>query len=253
MIPRRFRFGSLSADHTTKPAVNYLGRFWASLASLAAVAGLYVAARPIHLTDIFWVVVGLAVLITGARPTLHAIGDLVLRIRNYPGLLRRVAQLEETRALLEGRERSSSEEIAAAKKVGRDEALAEVRGAILAEAGDLPELIGISNEEGSIALVGKVSENSRWPRIGARYAVYTFATGNYRGAVEVSRLESATQLVWMRCVDPSTPEFWQHLVARVNYDDSAPGNVVLRPFEVDLELSVADTQDVTTSRQGATG
>jgi hypothetical protein len=218
--------------------IDYLKRFWAVLVSLAAVAGLYVGAEAVHLTKLFWIVIAVAVVVTGIRPTLRVAADMVIRVRNYPALLSRVAEAERKVVQLSADKRELATEITKARKEGKEIALAQVRGMVLALTGGPPELVAISDDAGVLALVGKYIEKSE-PLVGARYSVITAETGSNKGVVEVVRVEAIRKLVWMHCVELTVSEFWQHLRDRVSYDESPPANVLLVQYQIDIEMAVS--------------
>jgi hypothetical protein len=215
--------------------IGYIKRFWTWLVSLAAVGGLYVGAVAIKATTFFWIAIPVALILAGIRPTLHGLGEIIVRIRNYPALLRRVAQAERQMEELESNGRNLKESAEDARKLGRKQAYSEFRGWIIALGSQPPKIVGIADDDGVIALVGEQPTELQ-PAVGARYSVRTSATGRYRGSVEISRIDAKTGFVLMRCIEAAAAEFWQHLIDRVSYDDSAPANIILDQYEIDLQL-----------------
>jgi hypothetical protein len=218
--------------------VDFLKRFWAVLASLAGIAALYVGAEAIHLVIAFWIVVGLAFLAAGARPALRGAGELAVRIRNYPRLLERVVDAETKVQSFNDEKTAWASELASAKEEGKRIVLARLRGMILAGNVDPPDIIGIGDDDGSIALIGKYETESK-PVIGAWYSVVGTVTRSSKGNVSVSRISDADRTVWMVCVEPVAPEFWHHLSSRVSYDDSPPTNVTLAQYQLEFDSLMA--------------
>jgi hypothetical protein len=203
--------------------MTFLKRLIAALVLVGTLAGLLAYQRWL-LAAIFAV----AVLYAGAPRLIQ----LAVRIQNYPKLLQQVVGLRERVEELEESNEELGHNATAQFKAGIDEGVARVRGTLLAALADAPpDLRAITERQGALVLVGHYDEKA--PGEGARYDVQDIYTGERKGVVEVGVVDEERRLVFMSCVEPTAPLFWQHLEARVAADTTPPANVVLAPAPVD--------------------
>lgn len=226
---------------------DYLKQFWGVLVSLAAVAGFYVGAKAVNLTYIFWIVFPATLVIVSAPRVLRGLGELNVRVRNYPSLLRRIAEAQLQTTELESDKQRLAEQLGKAEERGRQIAYKEVQGSIAAFYGEPPEVVAIADDAGELAVVGKYSADNE-PIIGAWYTVVTAETGTHKGVVEIIRLDKQDRRAWMRCVEPTVLEFWKRLAERASYDETAP-NIILVKYRVDLTINAATEVDQSNSRE----
>ncbi|WP_146167602.1 hypothetical protein [Micromonospora sp. MH33] len=216
---------------------NYLKRFWTVAVSLAGIVGLYLGAAQVKLLLAFWLVIGLSAVIalfwTGGKTLL----EVLTRVRNYPRLLERAAQLQTEVEALTGAIEATKEESRTAAEAAIAEGRAQMLGAILSSTSEPPAISILGNHKGTFVLIAKY-EHSR-PEPQARFHVISSETGEVKGSVEVVHVDDSRRSVYLRCVDPQSPEFWQHLRSRVDYDASPPIGVELARYE----LSDASTSD----------
>jgi hypothetical protein len=214
--------------------MSYLKQFWAVLVSLAAVGGLYVGAKAVNLTYIFWIVIPISAVIVGAPHALRGLGELSVRVRNYPSLLQRVGEAQRVNAELEAGKQQLTEQVRQAAEQGRLVAFRQVQGSLSSSYGEPPTVIAIADEGGELAIVGRYLRDAE-PVIGAWYTVVTAETGISKGVVQITRLEKENQRAWMHCVEPTVPEFWRHLAERALYDEAAP-RIILIKYQVDWPI-----------------
>ena len=210
----------------------YFVRFWGLAATLAGIAALYVGAVAIQKTIYFWIVVIASALIAAIKPGFKAIADMAIRFRGYPRLLTRVAVAEDTIEQLKNQLSDAQDYATEARRLGLAEGRDQTLGSILSIGlADLPEISGIADESGTIALVARYRKDVR-PRTKTRFNVISRGTGEVKGIVEVSRLDEDRELCFLRCVQPTAEKFWEHLAGRVAYDESAPGNTMLERYVI---------------------
>jgi hypothetical protein len=209
----------------------YLRNFFGLMVALAGIAALYVGAVAIQKTLYFWIVIGASAVIAGVRPGFKGLTEIAIRFRNYPKLLERVTRSESEVEQLNIRLRDAGDNASKAWMLGLKEGYARTMGAILSlELESLPEIVGIADDDGTIALMGQYGKDSI-PQAKARFKVVSRATGDLKGMVEVTRTDDERSMCLLRCVSPIVERFWQHLAERVSYDESAPSNVVLERYE----------------------
>lgn len=201
---------------------------WFVFAPLAIVISLFLAAKADHHYWWFWLPIALAILV-GLWITLEpSPAEIAKRIRKYPTLLMQITDLEESRNDMALERDYAEEMLKAARDDGIVEGRAQIRGEQLASELAPPTVLSISPLEGSVALVGTAGD----PVIplGARYFVRTMVTDELRGIVEVAAYDEEHTLVYLRCVELTTPEFWQFLLDRVLLDPRPPQGIHLEPY-----------------------
>jgi hypothetical protein len=224
---------------------NFLGSFWAWTASLAGIAALYVGAVAINKTLIFWIVIGCGVVLAGTKPAIKAIADLVIRIRNYPKVLEQLGQAKlNAKTAIEGL-RDAEKGAATARTEGINEGRSQVLGAVRAlEVAVLPEIAGIMDDSGTIAIAGKYSLDSV-PPVEARFHVVAINSGEVKGTVQLTRRDDESGIACLRCVEPTVQAFWEHLAERVGYDESPPRSVQLERYPLPEDVvSRAESKQV---------
>lgn len=221
----------------------FLGSFWTWTASLAGVAALYVGAVAIKETLIFWIVVGCGAFLAGVRPTIKSAVDLAIRIRNYPKLLEKLGEAASETEAARDRIHQAEDHAQNAWEEGIAEGRAQILGAVRAlEVTTMPEVVGILDDVGTIALAGKYEREDR-PPLDARFNVISISSGELKGVVQVSRLDDESGIAWLRCVKPIAQTFWEHLANRVGYDESPP--VTVRLERLPLPVDEAPINEVT--------
>jgi hypothetical protein len=209
---------------------NFLGSFWAWTASLAGIAALYVGAVAIHKTLIFWIVIGCGVVLAGARPAFKSVVDLAIRVRNYPKIIKQLGEAKSDTQTAMEHLRNAESRADTARKDGISEGRNQILGAIRAlEIEVLPEIVGILDDAGTIAIAGKYSLNSM-PPLNARFHVVSTSSGEVKGTVQVTRRDDESRIACLRCVEPTVQAFWKHLAERVEYDGSPPRSVQLERY-----------------------
>ena len=168
---------------------NFLGSFWAWTASLAGIAALYVGAVAINKTLIFWIVIGCGVILAGARPAFKSVVDLAIRVRNYPKIIKQLGEARsDTKTAMEQLQNAENRADTAWKE-GINEGRNQILGAIRAlEIEVLPEIVGILDDAGTIAIAGMYSLDSI-PPLNARFQVVSISGGTSK---EPSRLRDET-------------------------------------------------------------
>jgi len=210
----------------------YLRNFWGLVASLAGIAALYVGAVAIHKTLYFWIVIGAAAIIASIKPGFKGVAELAIRFRNYPRVLERVGTSENEMGNLRSRLQDAENDVNEAWRAGLKEGYDRTMGAMFsAELERLPEIVGIADDSGTVVLVGEFEEEFK-PRTKTRFKVVSRGTGDLKGVVEVTRLDDARLVCFLRCINPISERFWEHLAGRASYDESAPNSVTLERYEL---------------------
>jgi len=209
-------------------AIAFFKRFWVLVGSITALVAAYFGLRALHLSEVFWIVVGgslvLALIWVGGPRVLVAVD----RARKYPRLLERVADLQErlddevdTNFDLRGR-------VAEGRAEGVDEGRREILGALLsAVALEVPRLSVVLPSDGTVSLIGDVSEASGI-QVGARFELVVEKTEQRLGVVEVVLVDAEKSTLHMQCVERTAPAFWRDLEQRSPADFGPPQGVVLR-------------------------
>jgi hypothetical protein len=210
-------------------------------ASLAGVAALYVGAVAIDKVLYFWIVIGAGAILPSIKPGFKSIVELAIRFRNYPKILKRVATAENEIETLKSRLREAEDNANEAWRSGLQEGYARTMGAVLSvELGRLPEIVGIIDDSGTVALVGQYDESFK-PRTMARFKVVSQGTGDLKGVVEVTRIDHERLVCFLRCINPTAEKFWAHLASRASYDESAPSGVILERYELEEDEDIVDS------------
>ncbi|MGW5011277.1 hypothetical protein ACWEOR_04045 [Micromonospora chalcea] len=209
---------------------DYLKRFWTVAVSLAGIVGLYLGAVQVDLVPAFWIVMGLSALIALVWTGGNALIEMVTRVRNYPRLLERAARLQTEVEALSGAIEANKEESQAATEAALAEGRAQMIGALLSSTAEPPTISVLGKFEGIFVLIAKY-EQSR-PERQTRFHVVSSETGESKGSVEVVHVDESRRSVFLRCVDPQAPEFWQHLATRADYDASPPIGVELARYDL---------------------
>lgn len=209
--------------------------FWAVVASLGGVAGLYFAVLPFHLLWVFWVIVGIASLVAIVKEGAPRILDYGVKIRDHPRILKAAAEYKSERdealAALND-ERAARED---AREAGIAEGHRQVIGVLLSgEVERMPVLHGKTlGPDGSLQLIGRSPSANL--RVGARYNVVARTIGVNRGTVELVALNPENLRATFRCVDAYNEEFWARLEDLAAVDSSWPDDLELQQPEIGVE------------------
>ena len=228
---------------------DFLKRFWAVAVSLAGVAGLYLGALQVNLVEVFWVVLAASVLIAiaslGWKPAFRAVD----RARNYPKILKRAATLElKVEGLLADLD-SKTSEVNRSFQRGLREGRQQIFGLYFSLQAEPPRIELLGDLEGVFVLIAKFEEQA--PIIHARFDVTGSATGEKRGAVQVVHVDEEKSYAYLKCVEPISVEFWEHLMQRASFDASPPVGVELTRYSVpELEPMTAAELSVVTNGSG---
>jgi hypothetical protein len=225
----------------------YLKQVGVWMGVLTGLAGLYLSAEAIHQTMWFWIVGGLALVLGGVPFVFKKTLEIATRVRNYPKLLRRVAEAESVHDSLVSQLETAKADAAERWRAGVKEGRAEVVGELLSQRVDVPLLVSIAEADGDLMLVGKYQAGQR-PLNGARFRLVANETGDIKGVVEVVQSDDSRRVVYLRCIDPRAPRFWSAMMERVAYDFSPPSHVSLATYGIDwtaeVETSVTSAQGV---------
>jgi hypothetical protein len=212
---------------------NFIRRFWGVFLSIAAVVGLYFGALDVDKVGWFWATFLAALtlvalsLITGRA--WKATTDTILRIRNYPIVLHRVAELEDERKeIFEKILTIDSHKIWTR---GFIEGQLSIVGTQLAEGFTDLTLVSAKSDGKSVYLVADCL--TRTPPTFARFELVNTMAGNREGILQVINFDSIEKRIVLRCVEPTVLGFWQHLLEKATYDYSPPMGVKLVPYKFD--------------------
>jgi len=211
----------------SRKMMTFMRRFWGIAVSLGTLVGLYVAAEDAKVLWAFWLVVIAATLVAVITGFGERALDLLVRIRNYPRLLRRVAELEEQVDAVIAEESRVTRAANGIWRAGWDEGQAAAFGVVAATLAEPPVLVSIANWSGELALVGSI--NGSCPAVGARYVVQVELSGETKGHVKVAEVNEEKMTAFLTCVKLTVPKFWTHLAERVAYESSIPDGLILLP------------------------
>jgi len=211
--------------------IDFLKRFWAILASIAAVAGLGLGAEAIHELWAFWLVLGASLVISLFRTQAVARGfDVINRIRIYPKLLKQFGELKERAADLENQLSIYKDECVTSFDRGLIEGARSLRGTLLSAGINPPPVVSsISMDEEALQLFANCDESSI-PRTGCRFVVVVKNTQKQLGVLEVQSVEAHRGVAVLTCVERTTPKFWERLEAKALEDPSAPDGIELLTY-----------------------
>jgi hypothetical protein len=206
----------------------FLKRFWAIAASIAALVGAYLGAAPLHLVWVFWLGCGIAAAAAGASLLLPRSLEFATRIRNYPILLKRAGVQEDEIETL--KQQMVELKVAADKRwsEGLAEGRQQILGAALAQAADPLTLTGVVLRQGSVLIIA--TPTGAYPKIGARYNVEVTLTGDVMGVIETRDYDEERQIILLECVDAQAPKFWERLAESAALDSTPPQGVDLIPY-----------------------
>lgn len=207
------------------------------VAALAAIVGLAIALNR------WWVIlvgIGVVAVYGALRPIGRNLLEAGNRIRNYPGLLSRVAAGQDREANLEQRVTELEAQCRSDRSAGIVEGRERVVGAILSRrAGAVPELAAVTLAGESVILVGSIPKGVT-VYIGTRFSLVIRGSGETKGHVQVREvIPSVTDdAVMMECVGDVVPEFWARLAERALADNAPPAGVVLTRYAAPGEVDV---------------
>lgn len=229
----------------------FLKRFWVAAGSLAALAGGYLAAVPVHLVTVFWVVVAGGAAIAAVSVFVPRSIEYATRIRNYGLLLRRVAALESENQQLGSQLDSLKNTVNSRWEDGTREGRRQFLGAWLASAGGDLTIVGLAAREDGVLVVAKSNEEA--PQNGARYYIESGLLGDVMGVVEVRAYDQTRDIIILACVEPRMPEFWKRLSESATFDPSAPPGVILTPYRVDSDSITQTSPSVSVIPENTNG
>jgi hypothetical protein len=126
----------------------------------------------------------------------------------------------------ENRESGLRRDIAKAQHEGILEGRQQVLGTFLSSRARIPEIVAIIPFEGQVSFL--CSSDQDLPPAGARFVVESANSGVVRGVVQVTYGEGG--VAFLKCIEPSSPTFWEHLADRIEHDDSLPPGIKLGPY-----------------------
>jgi hypothetical protein len=204
---------------------------------------MYLGAHALHDDWVFWALIP-AALILGAvslwwRNVVRAIVrfweflvGITAAVRNYPIALAEVESLKAQLAEANNRVQKQPDEMKMQYQAGRLEGRREIIGEVLGHAiNKRPQIVAISKGETGVVLVGTYSEGET-VLVGARFTVQVQATGEVKGIVELVSETKADRLVYLACVEKTSPRFWTNLNDRLDVDPTAPPGIVLGHYQI---------------------
>jgi len=212
----------------------FLKRFVVAAGTLAALAGGYLAAVPLHLITLYWIVIVGGAAIAAVSVFAPRSVEYITRIRNYEVLLQRVATLENEKAQLVTQRNSLEKGADNQREEGVREGRRQFLGALLASNGGQLTIVGLAAREEGVLLVAK-AENEIPPSNGARYYVESGLLGDVMGVAEVRAYEKSREVIVLGCVEPRRPDFWKRLLETATFDASAPPGIILTPYVLDSQ------------------
>lgn len=204
----------------------FLQRFWTVAVSLGTLVALYLAADVAKLAWAFWLVVVAAMLVACVSTIGKQVLDLLVRVRNYPLILKRLAEREQEIADLAAQAAAATQTAKSRWRAGWEEGRKATLGVLAANRSEPPTLLSIADREGELALVATTDAA---PIVGARYLVQVQLTGEVKGVVEVVEFDDGIGTTFLTCVQPTVRRFWTHLSEKVAYESTVPDGLILVP------------------------
>lgn len=218
--------------------LDFLRRFWAWAATLATISALGLAAQDLGMLHVFWAVLVLALVIAGTSVASPRLLDVAQRVRAYPRLLNRAAQLQEQNEVLRQALSTVDTEMRSAFASGIKEGHQQIRGALLSQTVTTPPtLISTSIVNDELLLFGQTDQFSV-PLIGCRFIVQVLGSNEVKGIVEVAGVNEDERTVSLICKEATVPEFWTRLEANAVADASPPSGVMLAVYELSSPLGL---------------
>jgi hypothetical protein len=213
-----------------------VSKFGRISAWLAGIAGLYLGARAVNADWVFFAVLAIAAAIVA----IIRFRWIPQAIRAYDPLLKQVAELQEqleaVKRQLEGASRGRQSDYQAGISEGR----AQVWGEIRSYSTDvLPEILAIKDADGTVAFLTPYTSKAG-PETGARFFVEDRATGEIKGAVEVSYVDESQGRAELMCVERRVERFWDVLLERASTDSSPPATAHLTFYSVSVEAITSE-------------
>lgn len=207
--------------------MNFLRLFWASFVSVGGLVGVYVTLVSYGVQWAFWLVFVSAAAITAVILYASNGVELIQRIKNFPKLLERVGKLEVQLAEAEDREKGFIGDIAKAQQEGILEGQQQVLGTFLSSRSRIPKIVATVPFEGQVSFL--CAQDEELPPAGARFVVESANSGVVRGVVQAAyAAEGGT--AYLKCIEPSSPTFWELLADRIEHDDSLPPGIQLATY-----------------------
>jgi len=222
---------------------DYLRRFWFVIGIPALGVGLVFGAAEI---DEPWAWYLLAAVLPASA--LIAVIPNATRwtaiVRNNPDQLTRISELEEENTRLKGQVEALEKREARQFRAGLKEGLKRAKAAALSSKVEtLPQLVNKSVDNGIVTLYGE-SPNASQIEVGTRFRLEVPRTGQLLGIVEVVLVVEETSMIHLICVEPTVPDYWDHLAQQAS-DPSAPPSVALVKYELsDEDLDRGDEREL---------
>ncbi|WP_328466756.1 hypothetical protein OHA21_47130 [Actinoplanes sp. NBC_00393] len=211
---------------------DFLQRFWTWALSLAGVVGLYLGAAQLHWEPVFFIVVGVALALGAAPIAFKKIVDTATKLRDFSLLEQKASEGEQRVAKLTAELTQAEHRAKEIFLLGLKEGRAQALGALLSQEVPPPEIIGIAESQGQLAIFANFEPSGIVPQPGTRFLVVGQVADAIKGAVEVVHVDELRQVVHLSCIEDFSPKFWSHLRDRAPYDESAPSKVRLETYEV---------------------
>lgn len=200
---------------------SFWGTFWGFVVALAVVGGMVLAAIAIHALWAFFVVLGIAAVLTIGVKTAPLIRKFHGQIRDYPNLSAEVYSLREEIRIMR---LQATEERRRAVLEGQRQIL----GAIMSHSTKTPILVGVTKRNDQLLLAATPSGSP--PAASARYFVRTKLLGETKGIVQVQSYDGTRNLVFLELIESRVQQFWQHLEASAILDSALPDDIELTPY-----------------------
>lgn len=212
---------------------SFLKLFWAIFLSAAALVGAWAAAVDLKHPGYFLACAVVAAAIASVVTMSKGVRPWLRRVRDYPKLLTRVAELEQENIKLTSNLSEVEKLIKERWQNGVREGRAEVIGAVFgATMRKVPKLSAVSFHGGRALLIADY-EPPHAPSVGTRFAVQVVKTGERRGVVQVQTVSEDPPQAWLECVLRDSTSFWEHLAEVAQYDSAVPSDVELAKISVD--------------------
>ena len=200
--------------------------------------GFYFTMEAVHRLRIFWVTVVSICVYVVVRGIFPYIFRWLRQIRGYPEMQWRATKAEKKiieleKELKECRETSAKQagefyELARADGIG--EGRAQLHGELLSSVFSAPKMASIEEMDGEVILICGFDKESIPMK--TRYFIEAANSSVIRGVVEVFDSKEENRHVYLRCVEKTSPVFWDDLLARARSANlSAPEGFHLTQYK----------------------
>ena len=205
-----------------------LAVFWAVAASGGGLVLGYIGVANAGLLWVFWSVVAVGAIVAVGTLLAPEIRSAAERLRSQPVYKAEAERLKSELATSRESEASTSRRLITAREDGIAEGESRVIGSLRAAQVPVPKIVGIAEVGDEVVLVAQYS-GVAFP-VGARYSVVSSSTGSIKGLVSAASFDEERSIVYLECVVPTVPRFWEALAEKVIVDDSAPPGIGLERF-----------------------